>query len=162
MVHAKRHSKDLRKYRYSQSGYVYLVTTTCLARKPIFKNTMLGTVVMNEIRHSDEMTRTRTFAYVVMPDHLHWLFQLQQGCSLSSIVQRVKGRSAYRINKLRNHTGPIWQPGYHDRTLRADESLEAVGNYVVANPVRGGIVSDIEDYPLWDLMWRRRPVEIRG
>jgi len=123
---------------------------------------MLGGIVVNEIRQSDEARRTYTFAYVVMPDHLHWLFQLQQSASLSSIVQRVKGRSANQINKLRNLSGPVWQPGYHDRTLRIDESLERIGNYIVANPVRGGIVKSIEDYPLWDLMWRRRWAEIRG
>ncbi|RLA29685.1 MAG: transposase [Gammaproteobacteria bacterium] len=162
MVGHNRHSKNLRKHRYSASGHIYLVTTTCIARNPIFENTMLGGIVVNEIRQSDEARRTYTFAYVVMPDHLHWLFQLQQSASLSSIVQRVKGRSANQINKLRNLSGPVWQPGYHDRTLRIDESLERIGNYIVANPVRGGIVKSIEDYPLWDLMWRRRWAEIRG
>ena len=161
MVQRKSHSNDLRRHRHSSSGHIYLITTTCVARKPIFKNTELGGIVASEIRRSDEAGATRTYAYVVMPDHLHWLFQLQRS-SLSLIVQLVKGRSARRINNIRNRSGAIWQPGYHDRTLRVDESLETIGNYVVANPVRGGIVSDIEDYPLWDLMWRRWQAEIRG
>ena len=154
MAQHKSHSNDLRKNRHSSSGHIYLVTTTCLARKPIFKNTELGRIVASEIRRSDEARATRTYAYVVMPDHLHWLFQLRRH-TLPTIIKNVKGRSARRIKTMRNRTGPIWQSGYHDRTLRTDESLEAVGNYVVANPVRGGIVTDIEDYPLWNLMWRR-------
>ena len=161
MALRKSHSNDLRRHRHSSSGHIYLVTTTCVARKPIFKNTELGKIVASEIRRADEAEATRTYAYVVMPDHLHWLFQLRR-CPLSLIIQLVKGRSARRINNIRNRSGAIWQPGYHDRTLRVHESLEAVGNYVVANPVRGGIVSNIEDYPLWDLMWRRWQAEIRG
>ena len=161
MVPRKSHSNDLRRHRYSSSGQIYLVTTTCVARKPIFKNTELGKIVASEIRRSDEAEATRTYAYVVMPDHLHWLFQLRRH-TLPSIIRNVKGRSARRVNTKRNRTGAIWQPGYHDRALRIEESLEAVGNFVVANPVRGGIVSDIEDYPLWDLMWRRWQAEIRG
>jgi REP element-mobilizing transposase RayT len=119
-------------------------------------------LVAQEIRLSDDEQRTRTFAYVVMPDHLHWLFQLQQRSSLPTVVQRIKGRSAHRINILRNCSGAIWQPAYHERTMRVDESLERVGNYIVANPVRGGIVSDLNDYPLWDIMWRRWRAKIRG
>ena len=155
MADNKRHKKNLRKHRCSASGHIYLVTTTCMAREPVFENIVFGEVVAHELRLSDDEQRTRTIAYVVMPDHLHWLFQLQQRSSLSTVVQRVKGRSAHRINKLRKYSGAIWQPAYHEHTLKNYESLERVGSYVIANPVRGGIVSDIEDYPLWDLMWRR-------
>ncbi len=162
MAHHKRHNRNLRKHRYSASGHIYLVTTTCKARAPVFENIEFGEVVAHEIGLSDDEQRTRTFAYVVMPDHLHWLFQLQQRFSLSTVVQRVKGRSAHRINILRKCSGAIWQPAYHEHTLRNDESLERVGNYVVANPVRGGIVSDLNDYPLWDIMWRRWRAKIRG
>jgi len=156
------HSKDLRKNRHSEDGRIYLVTTTSHLRQTIFQNIALGRIVANEIRTSDDAGKTRTFAYVVMPDHLHWLFLLQPYSSLSPVVRSVKGRAARRINKFRERTGSVWQPGFHDRALRDEESLEAVGNYVIANPVRAELVSNVDEYPLWDLMWRRWQAQIRG
>ena len=97
-----------------------------------------------------------------MPDHLHWLFQLRPRQSLSSVVRRVKGRSSYRVNRSRHSSGAIWQTGFHDRALRAEESLETLGNYVIHNPVRAGLVAVVDDYPFWDLMWQRRGELIRG
>ena len=148
-------SKALRKNRFSLSGQVYLVTTACRDRDPIFSDVRLGAFVAEEILLSDQESRTYTFAFVVMPDHLHWLFELRPGQSLSSIVQRTKGWSAYRINLARGSSGPVWHTGFHDRAVRAEESLESLGNYVIHNPVRAGLVSEIDEYPLWNLMWNR-------
>jgi len=41
----------------------------------------------------------------------------------------------------------LWQPGYHDRILRDDESTEATARYILENPVRGGLARQIGEYP---------------
>ena len=156
------HSKDLRKNRHSEAGRIYLVTTTSQSRQAIFLNIPLGGIVANEIRKSDDEGKTHTFAYVVMPDHLHWLFSLQSHSLLSSVVRSVKGRAARRINKVRKQTGAVWQSGFHEHALRDEESLEDIGNYVIANPLRANLVSNVDEYPLWDLMWQRRQAQVRG
>ena len=46
--------------------------------------------------HSDALGRTKTIAYVVMPDHLHWLFELGSGAALDNMMRAVKGPSAKR------------------------------------------------------------------
>ncbi len=162
MAYHKSHSKDLRKNRFSEPGRAYLVTTSCQARATIFSDFNLGTIVADEIRISDQADRTSTYSYVVMPDHLHWLFQLRPWQSLSSVVRRLKGRSSHRVNISRHSSGAVWQTGFRDRALRAAESLEALGNYVIQNPVRAGLVAVVDDYPLWDLLWQRHGELIRG
>ncbi len=87
-----------------------------------------------------------------MPDHLHWLFRLDED-SLSTVVQRVKSVSSREICATAGCSGPIWQKGFHDRALRRDEDIRAVAKYVVANPLRAGIVKTLRMYPLWDAMW---------
>ena len=42
---------------------------------------------------------------------------------------------------------------HHDRALRRDEDLLAVARYIVANPLRAGLVRRVGDYPLWDAVW---------
>jgi putative transposase len=47
----------------------------------------------------------------------------------------------------------LWQKGYHDRAIRREEDLLAVARYIVANPLRAGLVKRVGDYPLWDAVW---------
>ena len=89
-----------------------------------------------------------------MPDHLHWLFSLGTNVSLSQVVADVKRRSSYKINQYNNQVGnAIWQSGFHDYALRDEDEIKDVARYVVANPLRAGIVDKIENYPFWDAVW---------
>ena len=96
---------------------------------------------------------TENYAYVVMPDHLHWLFSLNKITSLSDVIKRVKGRSAYVVNKLRGSSGPFWQPGYHDHALRWQENLRLIYESVLMNPVRAGLVNEPGKYPYKYSVW---------
>lgn len=87
-----------------------------------------------------------------MPDHFHWLIELGDS-SLNELMRRVKANSSRAINRQRNGSGPLWQSGYHDRALRQEDDLQAVARYVVANPLRAGLVDRLGDYPLWDAVW---------
>ncbi len=147
------HGAALRVGRWSENHRIYLVTTCCHRRYTVFSCLYCGFLVTQEIRHSDRSEATRTLAYVVMPDHLHWLFELRSGHRLRTVVNKLKGRSAFRVNNARRGTGRLWQPGFHDHALRADEAVETVGDYVVHNPVRARLVERPQDYPLTYAAW---------
>ena len=87
-----------------------------------------------------------------MPDHFHWLVQLQKG-SLGELMCQTKSLSARTVNAAAGRAGSRWQQGYHDHSLRQEESLVRVARYVVANPLRAGLVNRLGDYPLWDAIW---------
>ncbi len=122
------------------------------ARLPLFEDFTLGRIVVTEMRALHEQGIVDSLAFVVMPDHVHWLVTLDHG-KLAGIAQTMKGRCARRINKERRTTGPVWQPGYYDHALRADEDLRKQARYIVSNPLRAGLVGSISDYPLWDAAW---------
>ena len=144
----------LRKGRVSLPGQLYLVTTVTHNRKPLFANFHAGRVVVQEIMRSGNYGWTDTLAFVVMPDHIHWLLSLSKDTSLSSVVGTVKRHSARKINDLTGGRGsPVWQRGFHDHALRREEDVIQVARYIVANPLRAGLVRKIGDYPLWDAMW---------
>ncbi len=87
-----------------------------------------------------------------MPDHLHWLIELRQG-SLSNLMQRFKSRSARALNQAQGHSGSLWQKGFHDRALRREENVLSIARYIVANPLRAGLVKSVRQYPHWDAVW---------
>jgi REP element-mobilizing transposase RayT len=88
-----------------------------------------------------------------MPDHLHWLFMLKAN-DLSAVVARMKQRSASEVNRLTGRCGEtLWQHGFHDRAVRAEEGIVAIARYIVANPLRARLVKRIGDYPFWNAVW---------
>ncbi len=153
------HSKDLRKGRYSQHNQTYLVTTVTEQRQIVFADFCLGRIVVQAMRHQHQQGNVQSLAFVLMPDHLHWLFTLQNASTLAEVMKHVKGTSSYLIQKNRRQCGaihlhqPLWQDGYHDRALRKEEDLQQIARYIVANPLRAKLVNKIGDYPLWDAVW---------
>ncbi|MBV4487852.1 transposase [Pseudomonas sp. SWRI153] len=142
----------LRKGRYSEKGRIYLLTAVVNRRERVFNNWHDGRLVVNELRRCSEAGLVASLAYVVMPDHLHWLVELQEG-SLADLMCRVKSRSCQAYNQKHGRQGQLWQRGYYDRALRRDEDLKDAALYVVKNPVRAGLVERTGDYPLWDATW---------
>ncbi len=103
------------------------------------------------LRH--ERTASAMLAWVLMPDHAHCLLQLGRDCALQEVVARLKGRCAREVNRALERSGPVWGRAYYDRALRAEDDLRAVARYIVANPLRAGLVTRLGDYPYWDAAW---------
>jgi putative transposase len=96
-------------------------------------------------------------AYVFMPDHLHLVIQGEtDGSDLRRGMRVLRKRLSTEY-----HSGvdrALWQDGYFERVLRDDESTATVLHYVVANPVRAGLVENARDYPFsWSIEWGERP-----
>ena len=141
------HSKDLRKGRHSEPNRIYLITTNTENREPVFRNFHAARTLIKKLKKEQELGRAMTLAFVVMPDHLHWLMQLTGPTELATILQSVKTLSAKQIGHR------FWQAGYHDHALRKEEDIKATARYIVANPLRAGLVKRIGDYPHWDAIW---------
>ncbi|MCY1236624.1 Transposase IS200 like protein [compost metagenome] len=144
--------RNLRKGRLSEPGRIYLLTTVTHKRAPLFAHWENACVVAREIHAMQDPARLETLAWVLMPDHLHWLVRLNSE-ALGEHVRRMKSRSAIGVNKLRNNSGRFWQQGFHDHALRREEDLKDVARYIVANPLRAGLVKKLADYPFWNAVW---------
>ena len=148
----KPNSHLLRRGRYSESGRAYLVTAVVYQRRPVFTNVQLGRLVVAELKQVHDLKRVNSLAWVIMPDHFHWLFELRDA-ALSQVMRQVKSCSTLTINRACRTRGAFWQSGYHDRAVRAEEDLIRIARYIIANPLRAGLVEHIGDYPLWDAAW---------
>jgi putative transposase len=77
------HGHDLRNGRYSCPGQIYLVTTVTYGRERLFEDYAWARTVVHALRCASEQGLAHTHAYVVMPDHLHWLMSLGETQNLS-------------------------------------------------------------------------------
>lgn len=138
---------NLRKGRVSIPGQIYLITTVTQYRNPVFTDFRAARLLVQTLIAEQRRMTADTLAYVVMPDHLHWLLTLGQSKSLSQVVQAVKASSAKQIGH------PIWQAGFHDHAVRQEEDIKNLARYIIANPLRAGLVERIGDYPYWHAIW---------
>ena len=146
-------SKHLRDGRVSIVGNAYVLTTVTARREPRFANFDAARTAIRCLRESDNNGFTKTFAFVLMPDHLHWMISLERG-TLADVMRRFKSLTAREINQLHGTSGTdVWQSGFHDRALRTEDDLPAHARYIVANPVRARIVRHVSEYPFWDAIW---------
>ncbi len=68
-------------------------------------------------------------------------------------MQRVKAVSAKNINIVRQSNGAVWQKCFYDHALRVEEDIRPVAEYIIANPIRAGLVIEVGLYPFWDAYW---------
>ena len=89
--------------------------------------------------------------FVVMPDHVHGILILQKPggsrpaatthsylpqSNLSEIVRVFKSLSAFRINRMLDARGPIWERSFYDHMVRSGEALDRIRRYIAENPLR--------------------------
>lgn len=144
------HSKNFRKGRFSEPGRIYLITFVTLSRETLFTNLRPARLVITSLMKSKG---AETLCFVVMPDHVHWLMQLRPHGELSTTVSAVKSSCARKINRHLGRSGRVWQDGYHNHALRREENIREAARYIVANPLRAGLVRSLCQYSHWDAKW---------
>ncbi|HRQ64024.1 MAG TPA: transposase [Xanthomonadaceae bacterium] len=145
--------RGLRKGRVSVPGQVYLLTLVTQHRIPRFQHFVVGSGTAKAIAEFDLTTDHRIPCWVLMPDHFHALLELGTSEPLDRAVHRLKFVMARAANRCLKRHGRLWARAFHDHALRRDEDLVATARYIVANPVRAGLVRRVGDYPFWDAVW---------
>ncbi|MDR6094187.1 transposase [Stenotrophomonas sp. SORGH_AS_0321] len=149
-------SRHHQRGRFSRPGGIYVLTTVTRGRLPVFETADRARIVIDCLRDIERARISHSFAWVVMPDHVHWLLQLRQG-TLGACMQRFKSRSSRLIGQAAGSALRLWQPSYFEHALRSDESLLKQARYIAANPVRAGLVDQLGVYPFAWCRWPSDP-----
>ena len=131
--------------RVRQAG-VYFVTTDTWQKHPVFINTALANIVVEQILSCRDRGFYKPHAFVVMPDHLHVLLTPGESTTIEKAIQMIKGGSAHRIGLEKPNKFPIWHAGFHDRWMRNAEEYRRSKKYIEQNPVEAKLVDRPEDY----------------
>lgn len=139
--------------RTSPPRHVYHVTVVTRRRQRYFEPFAAACTAARTFTDGRSLGDATLLAWVLMPDHAHWLVQLGDKEPLQLVVGRMKARSARAVNRLRGEKRPVWASAYDDHAIRSDENLREVARDIVANPLRAGLVKSVSDYPFWDAVW---------
>ena len=121
--------------------------TFCTAKKqPLLRGT-LADALQSHIISIGHQWRFRLWAWCIMPDHVH-VVTAPHGNerSLSDFVGAVKSLATKTAREM-GLREKLWQSAFHDRILRPSERPEELAAYIVANPVRKGLIREGEKWP---------------
>ena len=107
-------------------------------------------MVQGSLLNFDSM-RYRLLAWVVMPNHVHVLFELVEGWTIAKIVAAWKKFTARRICDDQRDSGgrpggPVWHREYWDRYIRDERHFKRAVEYIDSNPVKAGLVGRAESW----------------
>ena len=121
---------------------LYFITICCEPRGcnqlalPGAAKALFETVVY---RHERQIWFAHLF--LLMPDHAHALLSFPPGPgTLQATILNWKRRVARQL-------GIVWQRDFFEHRLRSFESRREKADYILANPVRAGLVTRSEDWP---------------
>ena len=97
----------------------------------------------------------KTHAIVVLPDHLHTIWELpEDDFNFSTRIRLIKQRftkslpdGVSPISTTRKGERLVWQRRFWEHHIRDEEDYENHLNYIHFNPVKHGYVSDPDDWP---------------
>ena len=85
-------------------------------------------------------------AYCYMPDHLHLLVAgEQENSDCRGFIARSKQFSGFYYQKQFGRR--LWQRYGYEHVLRTEEAALSVARYIVENPLRARLASDVRQYP---------------
>ena len=139
-----------RPFRLDRNCYVglhsYFVTVCTLDRHKAFLEQSLCLFARSELLAYAKCHRFAIATYCLMPDHAHLLLSAKcEDAKLTKMLAAWKQRTGFAWS--RRISRRLWQKGYWDYTLRAEEEILSFARYIVENPVRAGLVRDPRDYP---------------
>jgi putative transposase len=89
----------------------------------------------------------RLHDFVIMPDHIHVVIEVDVGMSIEKAMQLIKGGFSYRLKKENGYLGEVWQLGFSEVRIYDDRSLIEHCRYIAENPLKAGLCVSTDEYP---------------
>jgi len=141
MLRIIRKRLDHKTHFAGRFGAVYFITICCQHRgSNQLCHDEVAAVLPDTARIYHESKRWNLNLLFLMPDHLHALIGIDGQTSLAQLIRDYK-RITARMGGVR------WQRNFFDHRLRHGESLAEKFAYICQNPVRGGLISNEDDWP---------------
>src|SRR5438270_14060458 len=101
---------------------------------------------LGAIAQTRERYPFRLYGYCLMTNHFHLLLQPEQGQSVSRILQSLTVAHTWRYHRRHATVGHVWQGRFKSPPIADDDHLLTVLRYVEGNPLRAGMVADLQTY----------------
>lgn len=136
--------------RAFQSGGCYFFTVVTYQRRPWLTEEPSIERLRKAFRHVMESRPFSIDAIVILPDHLHCIWQLPEGDDdFSERWRQIKRFVSIGLKSQLNarNEKALWQRRYWEHLIRDEEDWHRHMDYIHYNPVKHGFVKRPADWP---------------
>jgi putative transposase len=135
------------------AGALHFVNGNFIDRLPVFTDPACCQVFLNELQTLNQKWPAKLIAYVLMPDHFHFISNPRDG-RIIEFCRDLKSNAAKAIvQTTRRFRFPetdeghqVWQESFKGQALWSGWMIWQKINYIHANPVRSKLVKSAKDY----------------
>lgn len=115
-------------------------------------------IIFDAFQYLTKNEQILIYAYVIMPNHFHWIYQIKDPYSNSKIKHTFLSFTAkeilsqigilkedFLVNK-KNKKYQIWKSPSLSVEIQNDKFFAQKFNYIHLNPIRAGLVNNKENY----------------
>jgi len=153
-------------YKVKDNECCYFVTSTIVNWIPVFNIQQNTDALIDALVYSQKNKEFKIFDYVIMPDHFHLICYCEK---LVQVIQSIKSFTAKRIIQTYQDLQKndilemfkinkkdykyyskyqVWQEGFMPKAIISDDMFRQKSDYIHFNPVKKGLVNEIEEYEL--------------
>ncbi len=157
---------SMRPHIITVPGAAYYITAVTCGRRRIFEDAANCQIALEALRFQRAQHALRLYAYVVMPDHVHYIMAPCGRHTAGDVLRNWKTFTSKTIRRefeaihdsrtlaalacaalhRRQQAFKVWQDGSWGEPLVDAGRLRAKIAYIHANPVRAGLVERETDY----------------
>jgi putative transposase len=146
-------------YRRSKSlGSTFFFTLVTYQRQKLFENIDNINLLRDCIRDVKKYRPFKMEAFVIMPDHLHFIWTLPEGDNdFSTRWQIIKNKFTRNcllrydpqpdMTRIKKGEQCIWQRRFWEHQIRDEKDFEKHVDYIHYNPVKHGYATMASDWP---------------
>ncbi len=152
---------------FDKQGNVYFITTTVKDFLRIFSlSEHYPLILLSSLKHLIKEHKATLLAYVIMPNHIHFVIYLPKGESVSDFMRDFKKYTSTKIRQQLendNYTKlvealridstvkkprvfQLWMDRFDDLIITTEKTLVIKINYIHNNPVKAGLAEKCEDW----------------
>jgi putative transposase len=125
----------------------FFVTTKTSMGKRLLQSERNAGLLVDVLRSLVAERKFKLHDFVVMPDHVHLLIEVDNDMTIEKAMQLIKGRFSHRLSHEFGYKGEVWQRGFTEVQVMNKQNFEAYHAYIAENPVKAGLAVSTEEYP---------------
>ena len=132
--------------RKDTDGKFFHVMVQGIAKEYIFPDDEAKGCYLSCIRDSKYRKDIKIFAFCVMGNHAHFLFEVDSVLNISLFMNSVNAKYAKYYNTMNNRVGYVFRGRFKSELIESTKYLVNCMVYIQNNPVKAGMVKDAKDY----------------
>jgi len=126
---------------------IFFATTKTSMGRRLLQSERNAALLIDVLRSLVSEQKFMLHDFVIMPDHVHLLIEVDGDMTIEKSMQLIKGRFSHRLSHEFSYKGDVWQRGFTEVQVLNKQNFEAHRAYIAENPIKAGLVASTEEYP---------------